>query len=279
METGTHQMTSAAYHADPCPLPSLSSSIAKVLVNQSPLHAWMQHPRLNPKYQPEESSRFDIGTAAHAMLLERDASKIVVVDAADWRTKAAQQARDAARAEGRLPILAAHHGDLVAMVSEAREAIDRTELAGILTDGLPEQTLIWRDSGVWCRARLDWLKADRTVILDYKTADNAAPEAFIRQIARMGYDMQAEFYRRGLRAATGSDAVFVFLAQETEAPYACSLVSLSAAYQEVAQARIATAVHTWGECLETGEWPGYSTQIHYAEPPTWMLADYASGEL
>ena len=41
-------------------------SIAKVLITQSPLHAWYQHPRLNPNFQSDHDSRFDIGSAAHA---------------------------------------------------------------------------------------------------------------------------------------------------------------------------------------------------------------------
>lgn len=70
-------MSAEAYHQDPAPQPSLSSSIAKILLDQSPRHAWLAHPKLNPNYVAEEDSRFDIGTAAHVMMLERDSSRIV----------------------------------------------------------------------------------------------------------------------------------------------------------------------------------------------------------
>ena len=45
-------ISAEAYHADPAPEPSLSSSVAKILVNLSPAHARIAHPRLNPDYRP-----------------------------------------------------------------------------------------------------------------------------------------------------------------------------------------------------------------------------------
>ena len=40
-------MSMDEYHADPCPTPSLSSGIARVLWANTPMHAWFKHPRLN----------------------------------------------------------------------------------------------------------------------------------------------------------------------------------------------------------------------------------------
>ena len=49
-------MPEADYHKDPSPTPSLSSSIAKLLVNESPYHAYRQHPRLR-KQSPLPSEK------------------------------------------------------------------------------------------------------------------------------------------------------------------------------------------------------------------------------
>ena len=57
------------YHADPSPRPSLSSTLARVILDQSPLHAWTRHPRLNPFYESEDRKTFDIGRAAHRAVL------------------------------------------------------------------------------------------------------------------------------------------------------------------------------------------------------------------
>lgn len=273
------QISAEDYHADPSPVPSLSNSIANILLTRSPYHAWLSHPKLNPNFQPDESSRFDLGSAAHAMLLESDATKICVIDAPDWRTKKAKEERDQARANGLLPILAKHDYAVKKMVNAAHAFLEQSELRGILQDGDAEQTLMWEDDGVHCRSRLDWMTSDNVVILDYKTTEVAAPDFFIRQIGRMGYDLQAAFYTRGVHVCTGANPTFVFLAQEIDAPYACSLVSLSNAYIEVAMQKYRTALQTWKECMESGKWPTYPTRICYAEPPAWALREYEEEQI
>ena len=268
---GLHNLSSDIYHSDPCPQPSLSSSIANILITQSPLHAWMAHPRLNPNFQPEDvDSRMDIGSIAHAMLLERDESKVVVVSAPDWRTKAAREAREEAHAQGKHAILEHKYGAVQNMVQTAMSYIQTTELRNIFDTGIAEQSLFWQEGETWCRARPDLLSADRRVCLDYKTTDSAAPDVFIRQIARMGYDTQAEFY---LRSELMKNTTFVFVAQEITKPYSCSLISLSNAYREVGQAKVCRALRIWKECMDTNRWPAYPTSICYAEPSSYQLVD------
>lgn len=271
-------MPAEQYHADPCDVPSLSNSVAHILIAQSPLHAWMAHPRLNPNYRPDESSRFDLGSAAHALLLEGNAAKICVIDAADWRTKAAKEQREEARANGLLPVLKKHDYAMRAMVKAARDFLASSELAGILDDGEPELTVTWQEGETRLRSRLDWLTTDRAVILDYKTCANAEPNAFIRNMGAMGYDMQDAFYTRGMEAH-GEKPIFVFLAQEIEPPYACSLISLSNMFLEVANAKVDRAIKTWADCMASGHWPAYPRQVCYAEPPNWMMREHEETSL
>ena len=49
------------YFADPLPAPSLTQSIAKIILDHSPLHAWHAHPRLNPNFVRDDPTKFDIG--------------------------------------------------------------------------------------------------------------------------------------------------------------------------------------------------------------------------
>ena len=155
---GIYDIPAAEYHADPCVEPSLSASVANVLLQKSPAHARLAQPRLYPGYEPEESDRFDLGTAAHALLLERDDSNIVWVAHNDWRTAAARTARIDARAQGKLPILSRYQGVLDQMVMLARQAVNDSPLAGIFERGKPERTLCWQDEGIWCRAEwTGWL--------------------------------------------------------------------------------------------------------------------------
>lgn len=264
-------LTAAQYHADPALKPSLSNSIAQILIDQSPAHAWLAHPRLNPNYQPENNSKFDLGSAAHVMLLERRDDCIVRVQADDWRTKAAREARDTAQANGQYAVLERVYSDIEAMVRAARDFIDDTELKGIFETGEAEQTILWQQGNVHCRIRPDLLSADRRIILDYKTTPSANPEAFILQIGRMGYDLQAEFYTDGVTDLTDEEPQFVFLCQEPKPPYSCSLVALSGAYREVGKAKVKQAVKLWSECMTTNAWYAYSNRIAWADPKPWDL--------
>lgn len=271
---GIHSLSAAAYHADPCPVPSLSASIAKLLAAKSPLHAWFSHPRLNPKFMPVESDTFDYGTAAHAMLLEGRKDGLMVVEADDWRSKAARELRQQARETGKTPILARQLAKVEAMVGVAQDRVYHSELRGLFEAGRPELSLVWSEGPTWLRSRLDWLTNDGLVLLDYKTTSNAEPNAFGRSAWSLGYELQAEFYLRGLSAVGNRKATFVFLAQEVEPPFACSLVSLDPQAREIGIRKVEDAISQWAHCMKTGKWNGYPSQIAYLSPPQWAASQY-----
>ncbi len=264
------RMPAADYHA----MPQLSCTLAKILIAQSPLHAWTACPALNPNYVSEEKETFDIGAAAHALLLEGE-DRMVVVEADDWRTKAAREDRDAARAEGKHPILARKYADLVKMRDVAVRAIaECSDLSGLsLSRGRAEHVITWVENGVECRARIDFLESGELVVLDYKSTTDATPRAFSRQIARMGYHIQDEFYSRGVKAVFGRRPKFIFMAQETTAPHACSFHGCAPSLLAIAEQDVDYAVRTWGECLKANRWPAHSNRIHWAEAMPWQMAE------
>lgn len=75
-----HDISVEEYHADPCAAPSLSSTLAGLLLNRSPRHAWTAHPRLNPEHQSKDSKTFDIGRAAHRAVLGKGGDFIAYPD-------------------------------------------------------------------------------------------------------------------------------------------------------------------------------------------------------
>lgn len=278
--------------------PRLNYSTAKILLAQSPHHAWLAHPLLNPNYEEKHKAEFDLGTAAHDLLLEGGTAKVCVIEPELYRSKptkdnpegnipkgwtndAIRAARDEAYTNKLTPVLPWEYAGVKQMVEAARAFIAKSELKGIFEQGKCEQELQWNDDGIACRGRADFITDDRSIILDYKTTNDANPEAFIRQISRMQYDLQAAFYCNGV-AFEGypinnplfEKPRFVFLVQETAAPYACSLVALSNAWIEIAQERYRKALNIWRDCLESNKWPAYPTQICYADPPAWALNQY-----
>jgi hypothetical protein len=274
---GIHDIPADEYHADPCPAPSLSNSLAQILLNHSPMHAYVSHPRLNPRQEPRDSSRFDLGSAAHAVLLEGGWDMVEEVHADDWRKKAAQEARDSIRAEGRLPVLSSTYRALQQMVPVAQMYISSNpDLEGLDTDGRPETTLIWREGPTWFRCRPDLRSQDGVVIMDYKTTTSAAPHAFERQIERMGYDVQGAFYLRGNRAlGAPDDCRFIFLAQEISPPYACQAIGLAPSYVAMGDMKVQRAIQTWRACMASGKWPAYMTRTVWAEVPDWAEKRFA----
>ncbi len=278
MTPGIYQIDATTYHADAlgCDTqPMLSASIASILLRQSPMHAHAAHPRLGG-FPPDESETFDLGTAAHAMILEGTTDRYAIIEANDWRTNAAKAARDEARANGKTPILAKHADRMRLMANMVLKQVQaHTDEPVPLEFGKPEQTLVWNDGGVWCKARVDWLHDDLQTIDDLKTgAVSAKPDAWTRTIYGRGGDLQAAFYLRGLKAITGEDAAFRWIVAENTYPFATSVIALSPEGLAEANERVEQAIRLWGQCLANDAWPGYPTRTCYIDPPAWALMQH-----
>lgn len=274
-------MPLAEYLADPCPEPSLSSSAAMTLLTRSPLHCWHEHPRLNPEYVSEQANRLDIGAAAHALFLEQDDSRFVVIEADDWRTKAAQAARDEAHAAGLIPLLTHQHDKVVSIAEASEAALARCdELSGIVDDAIVEHVCTWQEDGTWCRARPDLVAGDKKIVLNYKTTEaSASPEPFgAGVLTRSGYHVQAFHHAQGVATVCQCELPkCVWLVQEVEPPYAASILGMSPSLLELASIQWAQALNIWRMCLRFGEWPAYPSRICWIEARPWDLERWKQG--
>ena len=266
MKPGIHpDVPASSYHAAGiAEKPALSASIAKILVGRSPRHAWHAHPRLNPNWKPDERKTFDIGSAAHLLFLEgeRFAERVASLDFADWRSKAAQAARDAARAEGRIPLLADQWARIVEMVEAVHEQVPGLEMdPPMFVGGKPEQTLIWREGETVCKARLDYLHDTFLTADDFKTVTtergSAKPDVWERVFWHTGCDIEAVFHSRGVYALTGKWPEFRLLVAESTPPFGISVVTLHESALEIAKAKVDYAIETWAKCMASGVWPSY----------------------
>jgi hypothetical protein len=270
------------YHADPCPEPSLSASIAKVLIGQSPLHAALEHPRL-PQHIPEAKDPtrpMEIGTAAHKLLLGKG-REIVVIDFSDYKKGDAKEARALAYRAGKAPILA---GDME-LANEMRRSFDEQfrpyGFGDVFGSGPSEVAMIWRENETWCRGLIDKPHNDYSMVFDYKTIVSAAPGAVQRHLLDMGYDVQAAWYERGisvLRPELAGRIKFFFLCQERDPPFSLAVVEMDGAVMEIARRKIAYALATWQRCMASGEWPSYPPKIIRAELPVWKEREWIDRE-
>jgi hypothetical protein len=261
------------YIADPCPDPSLSASVAHTLITESPIHAFIQHPRLNKGRIDAGSTKMDIGTIVHGLVLEGDESRLVIVEADDWRTKVAKETRDAARLAGLVPVLAGDMGMIREIAASAKSAIASSELAWAFTPeaGKAEQTLIWQEGEIWLRSRPDWLTNDHRLIIDLKTtAGSAEPSQWIRTMLGNGNDLQAVLGLRGiLHLNPKSRCAFVFWVVEQNPPYASSVIGLSPQFLEMSEHKVERAIREWTDCVTTNTWPGFPSQVCWIEPPAY----------
>jgi hypothetical protein len=283
VDIGIHEMPAAVYHADPADEPSLSNSLLKVLLSKTPRHAWLQHPKLNPRWEPRpDKDAFDLGTAAHSLLLE-GIDKATMCPFNDWKTNAAKDARAAARRAGKIPMLPGQYEITMMMVEEAQRFIETGPLRGLLERAKAEHSMIWRDDQfrIKCRGRLDLLDlkppgATGPVIFDYKTTSAENPGEFIRGMAGNGYDTQAELYTQGLAALGHPGARFIFIVQETAAPFLCYLVEPSNIMRDLGLAKITRGMRLWADCLRSNRWPGYPPDVFQADPPMWAIKEEES---
>lgn len=280
MQAGQYIIPAADYFADAgSDVPTLNSSIARILLSESPRHAWEAHPALNPAYVRKEKKEFDLGNAVHAYLLEDDTTAFAIVDAPAWRTDASKAARALARKAGQIPLLAHEFESVKTMAEAVRVQLARLEDGIPFVHGAAEQTLRWSEDGVECRARLDWLSSDRRNIWDLKsTAASANPDAFGRALFNSGYDVQAGMYLRGVKSLFGIEAEFRFVVVEVESPYAVSVIGLAPDALALADRKVSRAINLWRECLASGQWPGYPTRTCFVEAPPWEMAKFETGE-
>lgn len=283
MNPGIYSMPMSEYLADPCPEPSLSAGLAHTLVTRSPAHAWCEHPRLNlgQSTRSASSAEQDEGSALHALLLEGE-DIMVPCDFADWRTKAAQEARNAAREAGKIPLLADRYDEL-------REAADRiaaqiaahADAADAFTRGRPEQTMLWQQQGIWCRARVDWLDDDPGGWLtDLKTVTQGAePGLWGKNLATNGYALGAHHYLTGARALGRDPRGYRWIVAERNPPYAVSVVTMAPSLADLARRQWEEAMRIWRECLARDVWPSYPPHTAWIEAPAWAAMQWEEREL
>ena len=273
MKPGIHAIEAASYHADPCPEPSLSSGVARLML-RSPMHARHAHPRLNPNHEQRKTTDAMVkGTVFHKLLLGEGA-EIEVLDFGDYKTKAAQEAKSAAYANGKTPMLRHVFDDVHDGAMEALSQMKtRADCAQFFAEGRSEAALIWREGDAWCRAMVDRLPSDaRAPLFDLKaTGGSAAPDEWQKNLIKT-YAFQAAFYLRGARALGLRPPEMRFVVIECDAPNAVSVQAAGPSLMALADAQVNRAIEAWKRCMATGAWPGYADMTAYVDAPPWMLA-------
>lgn len=270
-EPGWYEMSDEDYFADPCPLPSLNHTTARVLIDRSPAHAYAQHPRLGGQTVPFEDETTNeqlFGKALHALIL--GGPEILRVPYDDYRKKEAREFRDEVLAAGKIPLLAARLEQALAMQVEALPVLRSMFPEGVFHGEVVGAAKL---GPTWIRAKLDARAPDGSVRVDYKTTLNAATRAIEAKAFAYGYDTQAVFYEMLEDLLDGDMAGrrrHLLLWQEKDPPYAVAVSEFDQSALDIAGRAVGRAIERWQTCYASGDWPAYPG-VHRIAPKPWMI--------
>lgn len=281
-----YDMAPEVYYGDPAPLPSLTQSIAKILIEQSPAHARLAHPRLCPPVAEDaDPEKYDaakaIGNAAHAALIGRG-KRVIEGDYPDWRKAEARLLRDTAVQNGDIPILKKHADRAREMIKRASHKLEAEGCGDAFRNGKGEVVVAWQEDRIWLRTMIDWM-GSATRLWDYKTtglliSDRALPKL----IYDAGWHIQAAMHERALDAIYPDSAGrrhFHFALQENDEPYALRVIEIDEPWLTIGRKDLEIAVQRWTHCITRNEWPEYPSGIVRPPLPGWLEAQVLEREL
>ena len=253
---GVHtDMTDAEYFAHP----ALSHSDCK-LIDPPAFYRWVKDNKVR-----ENKPEYDFGHVVHELVLGSGAG-IDVIDADNWRTKAAQEARAESYANDRAPMLTHEYE----AAKRCADAVSTHPVAAKLLDlaDYREVALIWDDGDVQRKAKADLISGRFGV--DLKTTQRASTEAFGRSAGKFGYATQEAWYLDAMTACLViDDPEFLFIVVEVDPPNFVNVIQLDPYAVELAAERNRQRIELFRQCRDSGEWPAYGTGINQAQLPRW----------
>ena len=144
--------------------------------------------------------------------------------------------------------------------NQCADAIRANEVAMSLLTGAHEETLLFKDTGIDCRATPD-VRGDG-FITELKTCALSDPFRFGGQAIRMGYHAQLAWYMHAVKKAKAGKPTKAFIvACEQSAPYAVTVMKLTDRALEKGHALCRMWFERIKVCLESNEWPAYSDAV------------------
>jgi hypothetical protein len=276
------------YYADPCDVPSLSPSIAKLLLH-CPSKAWLAHPKLGGQ-GTDRTKAMKAGSVIDELLTTNGDRVQVVANVhtakgdlveypANWNLKSAQERRDQLESEGFLPVLRHEYENAKATVAAIIAKAEAMRCP--INRGVYQLAMAWTETAddgteVQCRCKLDYCEPERGVIRDLKRLASAHPESCVRAMSAFGYDIQGAAYRRAFVAnhprLVGRES-FQLICVEDKPPYPVTPVDLTGGFLALGESKWQRAVNLWARCLRDNVWPDYVTGPVRPEPKPWMIED------
>jgi hypothetical protein len=273
IEPGVYPLTDEQYFAASLAKATLSSTGAKELIKPGGPARFRHKADAGTLTVKRE---YDLGHGVHTLVLGSGPEPVLFPGTGKnpeaWQKEDDKAAVAKLRAEGKVPLRPSDHAAALAMAA----AVKAHPIAGkLFTRGEPERAIIWRDpaTGVMCRLKADWLRADG--IVDLKTAESADGDALSKAVNNHGYYIQDAFYRRGFRAAhPGVEPFFAFVVVEKAAPHLVHVVQLKERATSHGDRKVSEALERYRDCTASGVWPGFpEDEITEIDLPAWVRTE------
>jgi hypothetical protein len=246
---------------------NLSAPVSKSLLwefNQSP-YKWRHG------VEKEMTKAMELGTLIHAAILEPNSplDEIAAVSPySDFRTKAAQEWRDDARAMGKM---IATDADIRA--ASGCEAVFSEDYAQRFAGGYKSEVAVFATIGATeIKGMIDLVPDNLDLLVDLKTTVKIGSlRSITNTIVDRGYHWQAALYLDLWNAATGENRTrFVDCFIETDAPHETAWVEISP--ELITEGRIGymNALAKWQACCATDYWPRQHEGITTIAKPAYL---------
>lgn len=149
------------------------------------------------------------------------------------------------------------------------------DIAGALSSGRGEVSVFWidEDTGVYCKARPDWvcpLEHDEADLLDLKATADESPNGFGRASARLKYHLQAAHYKAGYEAATGVKVrQFLFAAVTSAPPVLAVPYIFTDEISSQANDERRELLERFAWCKREDQWPTYGSGLQLLDFPAY----------
>lgn len=265
---GIYDLSMAEYHSQ-CTVGHSVSGSGLVQIEQTTLahYKWdLDHPEDNA-----DSEALAFGRAFHMYLLEGETTfhAAYAVKPLDMNFSTKEGKAWKVDHAGRDIIKAADFEKIEAMAAAVRaHPLGRR----VFVDGKPERSLVWKHAatGIWLKARPDWLPQLGQTVANLKSAMSLHPEVWERQAINYGYHQSAALQNDGLRELLGWDRpVSYFLVQEKSAPFIVAPVVIDVdviAWGKLLNERALTKL---ARALDSGKWPAYTDGVMTVRMPAW----------
>lgn len=266
-KSGVYDLTMDEYHGQPCDKLCMGSSDAVLLTNSTPAHL-----RASWTEEDDDNKASDLGTIIHTLILEphRAEKQLVIVNADNWRSKAAQEQRDEARMRGRTPIL---EKDLDGARNAVQCVMDHPVAAALLAEGAAEKSWFARDeaTGLYKKCRPDFFTSQR-IIVDVKSVASCAPDFLQRRVYDGGWFQRAPWYCDVVERVDGAPAKgYCWICVEQKAPHAVVVRKPPDTILMHGHRLNQEAFALFAKCVATNSWPAYGNDIEDLTLPSFAL--------